>query len=75
VAGSSNTGRGWRQRPDPDADGLAWLRRLEKSLFGDTHPYGEEGVRFYARQETVMQRWPCAPQLHDHADAGAHRYS
>jgi malonate-semialdehyde dehydrogenase (acetylating)/methylmalonate-semialdehyde dehydrogenase len=28
------------------------------SLFGDTHAYGEEGVRFYTRQKSVMQRWP-----------------
>ena len=26
--------------------------------FGDTHAYGEEGVRFYTRQKSVMQRWP-----------------
>jgi malonate-semialdehyde dehydrogenase (acetylating)/methylmalonate-semialdehyde dehydrogenase len=28
------------------------------SLFGDTHAYGEEGVRFYTRQKSIMQRWP-----------------
>ena len=28
------------------------------SMFGDTHAYGEEGVRFYTRQKSVMQRWP-----------------
>jgi malonate-semialdehyde dehydrogenase (acetylating)/methylmalonate-semialdehyde dehydrogenase len=28
------------------------------SLFGDMHAYGEEGVRFYTRQKSVMQRWP-----------------
>jgi malonate-semialdehyde dehydrogenase (acetylating)/methylmalonate-semialdehyde dehydrogenase len=28
------------------------------SLFGDMHVYGEEGVRFYTRQKSVMQRWP-----------------
>jgi malonate-semialdehyde dehydrogenase (acetylating)/methylmalonate-semialdehyde dehydrogenase len=28
------------------------------SLYGDTHAYGEEGVRFYTRQKSVMQRWP-----------------
>jgi malonate-semialdehyde dehydrogenase (acetylating)/methylmalonate-semialdehyde dehydrogenase len=22
------------------------------------HAYGEEGVRFYTRQKSVMQRWP-----------------
>ncbi|MCA0175090.1 MAG: CoA-acylating methylmalonate-semialdehyde dehydrogenase [Proteobacteria bacterium] len=30
----------------------------KQSLFGDTHAYGEEGVRFYTRQKSVMQRWP-----------------
>jgi malonate-semialdehyde dehydrogenase (acetylating) / methylmalonate-semialdehyde dehydrogenase len=28
------------------------------SLFGDTHAYGEEAVRFYTRQKSIMQRWP-----------------
>ena len=28
------------------------------SLYGDTHAYGEEGVRFYTRQKSIMQRWP-----------------
>jgi malonate-semialdehyde dehydrogenase (acetylating) / methylmalonate-semialdehyde dehydrogenase len=28
------------------------------SLFGDTHAYGEEGVRFYTRQKSIMERWP-----------------
>jgi len=30
----------------------------KKSLFGDTHAYGTEGVRFYTRYKAVMQRWP-----------------
>ncbi len=30
----------------------------KRSLFGDMHAYGEEGVRFYTRQKSVMQRWP-----------------
>ena len=30
----------------------------KNSLFGDMHVYGEEGVRFYTRQKSVMQRWP-----------------
>ncbi|AMG89122.1 CoA-acylating methylmalonate-semialdehyde dehydrogenase [Bordetella bronchiseptica] len=29
----------------------------KQSLFGDLHVYGEEGVRFYTRQKSVMQRW------------------
>ena len=28
------------------------------SLFGDHHIYGVEGVRFYTRYKSVMQRWP-----------------
>jgi malonate-semialdehyde dehydrogenase (acetylating)/methylmalonate-semialdehyde dehydrogenase len=28
------------------------------SLFGDHHIYGAEGVRFYTRYKSVMQRWP-----------------
>ncbi|HEX8989622.1 MAG TPA: CoA-acylating methylmalonate-semialdehyde dehydrogenase [Rhodocyclaceae bacterium] len=28
------------------------------SLFGDHAIYGEDGVRFYTRGKTVMQRWP-----------------
>jgi malonate-semialdehyde dehydrogenase (acetylating)/methylmalonate-semialdehyde dehydrogenase len=30
----------------------------KRSLFGDHHVYGEEGVRFYTRYKSVMQRWP-----------------
>jgi malonate-semialdehyde dehydrogenase (acetylating)/methylmalonate-semialdehyde dehydrogenase len=39
---------------------MAWhgFGGWKKSLFGDTHAYGEEGVRFYTRQKSVMQRWP-----------------
>jgi malonate-semialdehyde dehydrogenase (acetylating)/methylmalonate-semialdehyde dehydrogenase len=29
----------------------------KKSLFGDQHAYGMEGVRFYTRYKAVMQRW------------------
>jgi malonate-semialdehyde dehydrogenase (acetylating) / methylmalonate-semialdehyde dehydrogenase len=32
----------------------------KRSLFGDHHIYGEEGVRFYTRYKSVMQRWPNA---------------
>ncbi|MGW8370263.1 MAG: aldehyde dehydrogenase family protein, partial [Gammaproteobacteria bacterium] len=31
-----------------------------QSLFGDHHIYGDEGVRFYTRYKSVMQRWPGA---------------
>ncbi len=30
----------------------------KRSLFGDHHVYGPEGVRFYTRLKAVMQRWP-----------------
>jgi malonate-semialdehyde dehydrogenase (acetylating)/methylmalonate-semialdehyde dehydrogenase len=29
----------------------------KRSLFGDHHMYGDEGVRFYTRYKSVMQRW------------------
>jgi len=32
----------------------------KKSLFGDHHAYGPEGVRFYTRHKAVMQRWPAS---------------
>ncbi|WP_269500125.1 CoA-acylating methylmalonate-semialdehyde dehydrogenase [Castellaniella sp. S9] len=39
---------------------MAWhgFGGWKNSLFGDMHIYGEEGVRFYTRQKSVMQRWP-----------------
>jgi malonate-semialdehyde dehydrogenase (acetylating)/methylmalonate-semialdehyde dehydrogenase len=39
---------------------MAWhgFGGWKASLFGDMHAYGEEGVRFYTRQKSVMQRWP-----------------
>jgi malonate-semialdehyde dehydrogenase (acetylating)/methylmalonate-semialdehyde dehydrogenase len=30
----------------------------KSSLFGDTHAYGEEGVRFFTRAKVVTSRWP-----------------
>jgi malonate-semialdehyde dehydrogenase (acetylating)/methylmalonate-semialdehyde dehydrogenase len=30
----------------------------KRSLFGDQHVHGPEGVRFYTRQKAVTQRWP-----------------
>jgi malonate-semialdehyde dehydrogenase (acetylating)/methylmalonate-semialdehyde dehydrogenase len=30
----------------------------KSSLFGDTHIYGPEGVRFYTRSKVVTSRWP-----------------
>ncbi len=39
---------------------MAWhgFGGWKKSLFGDMHAYGQEGVRFYTKQKSVMQRWP-----------------
>jgi malonate-semialdehyde dehydrogenase (acetylating)/methylmalonate-semialdehyde dehydrogenase len=39
---------------------MAWhgFGGWKKSIFGDTHAYGEEGVRFYTKQKSIMQRWP-----------------
>ena len=41
---------------------MAWhgFGGWKRSLFGDMHAYGEEGVRFYTRQKSVMQRWPAS---------------
>jgi malonate-semialdehyde dehydrogenase (acetylating)/methylmalonate-semialdehyde dehydrogenase len=39
---------------------MAWhsFGGWKRSLFGDAHAYGEEGVRFYTRYKSIMQRWP-----------------
>ncbi|MNO59358.1 Methylmalonate-semialdehyde dehydrogenase [acylating] [compost metagenome] len=39
---------------------MAWhgFGGWKRSLFGDMHAYGNEGVRFYTRQKSIMQRWP-----------------
>lgn len=34
-------------------------------MFDDTHAYGEEGVKFYTRQKSIVQRWS------EFIDAGA----
>jgi len=41
---------------------MAWhgFGGWKKSFYGDLHAYGPEGVRFYTRQKSVMQRWPAA---------------
>lgn len=38
---------------------MAWhgFGGWKASLFGDMHAYGEEGVRFYTKQKSIMQRW------------------
>ena len=55
VRGGDRHGR--RERADPGADGVLLLRRLEGSLFGDTHVHGTEGVHFYTRGKVVTSRW------------------
>jgi hypothetical protein len=39
---------------------MAWhgFGGRKRSMFGDTYAYGEEGVRFYTKQKSIMQRWP-----------------
>ncbi|HYD96946.1 MAG TPA: CoA-acylating methylmalonate-semialdehyde dehydrogenase [Noviherbaspirillum sp.] len=39
---------------------MAWhsFGGWKRSMFGDLHAYGEEGIRFYTRYKSVMQRWP-----------------
>ncbi|CAN5733039.1 CoA-acylating methylmalonate-semialdehyde dehydrogenase [soil metagenome] len=39
---------------------MAWhsFGGWKRSLFGDVHAYGEEGLRFYTRYKSIMQRWP-----------------
>ena len=41
---------------------MAWhgFGGWKRSLFGDMSAYGEEGVRFYTKQKSVMQRWPAS---------------
>ncbi|WP_328286363.1 CoA-acylating methylmalonate-semialdehyde dehydrogenase [Phreatobacter sp. AB_2022a] len=38
---------------------MAWhsFGGWKRSLFGDHHAYGEEGIRFYTRYKSIMQRW------------------
>ncbi len=42
---------------------MAWhgFGGWKKSLFGDMHAYCEEGVRFYTKQKSIMQRSPAEP--------------
>ncbi|MES2257949.1 MAG: CoA-acylating methylmalonate-semialdehyde dehydrogenase [Pseudomonadota bacterium] len=41
---------------------MAWnaFGGWKRSFFGDMHAYGEEGVRFYTKQKSIMQRWPAS---------------
>ncbi|CAM8669035.1 PutA NAD-dependent aldehyde dehydrogenases [Comamonadaceae bacterium] len=38
---------------------MAWhgFGGWKRSLFGDLHAYGMDGVKFYTKQKSVMQRW------------------
>ena len=35
----------------------------KRSLFGDLHAYGPDGVRFYTRRKAITQRWPQSASL------------
>ncbi len=39
---------------------MAWhsFGGWKRSMFGETHAYGEEGIKFYTRYKSIMQRWP-----------------
>lgn len=39
---------------------MAWhgIGGWKRSLFGDMPVYGEEGVRFYIEQKSIMRHWP-----------------
>lgn len=39
---------------------MAWhsFGGWKRSLFGDHHAYGQEGIRFYTHYKSIMQRWP-----------------
>ena len=39
---------------------MAWhsFGGWKRSIFRDHHIYGEEGIRFYTRYKSIMQRWP-----------------
>ena len=44
---------------------MAWhgFGGWKKSLFGDMHAYGTEGMRFYTKQKSIMQcRWESIDQ-------------
>lgn len=38
----------------------------KRSLFGDIHMHGPEGIQFYTRLKTITQRWPSGIKEGDH---------
>ncbi len=53
---------------------MAWFGfgGWNRSMFGDLHAYGSEGIRFYTKQKSVMQRWPREPAPAQFAMPSAH---
>ncbi len=50
---------GRRQRAHPGARSPTTASAAgRRSLFGDTHMYGPEGIHFYTRAKVVTRRWP-----------------
>jgi malonate-semialdehyde dehydrogenase (acetylating) / methylmalonate-semialdehyde dehydrogenase len=56
---------------------MAWhsFGGWKRSLFGGYHAYGEEGVRFYTRYKSVMQRWYENTALSAQAHAAANHFN
>ena len=44
--------------PIPVAAGVLLFGGWKASLFGDTHAYGPDGVRFFTRSKVVTSKWP-----------------
>jgi malonate-semialdehyde dehydrogenase (acetylating)/methylmalonate-semialdehyde dehydrogenase len=44
--------------PIDQLKGFEKRAELVRSLFGDHHMHGPEGVRFYTKQKAVTSRWP-----------------
>lgn len=60
--------------PVPVPVPMAWFGfgGWNRSMFGDLHAYGSEGLRFYTKQKSVMQRWPREPAPAQFAMPSAH---
>jgi malonate-semialdehyde dehydrogenase (acetylating)/methylmalonate-semialdehyde dehydrogenase len=52
--------------PIPVPIGFYSLGDWKRSLFGDHHIHGPDGVRFYTKMKTLTARWP--PGLRAGAD-------